>query len=110
MRHKPRGVIAFTGTMTRKRSEMAQMAIEAGFSVVDYVNHTVTYLVKGKAVGWNPVSTKETAAQRLGIPIISEGDFLDLIDLIDLFQSKKTEARKVIDERVDTEALRAYFR
>lgn len=104
MRAKPRGVIAFTGTMTRKRSEMAQMAIEAGFSVVDYVNHTVTYLVKGKAVGWNHASTKETAAQRLGIPIISEGDFLDLI------QSKKTEARKVIDERVDTEALRAYFR
>jgi len=105
MRAKPRGVIAFTGTTARKRSEMAQMAIEAGFSVVDYdVNYTVTYLVKGKAVGWNPASTKETAAQRLGIPIISEGDFLDLI------QSKKTEARKVIDERVDTEALRAHFR
>lgn len=48
--------------------------------------------------------TTKKLLQRLGIPIISEGDFLDLI------QSKKTEARKVIDERVDTEALRAYFR
>ena len=65
----------FTGTLpTLKRNQAKTMVQEAGGKVMSAVSRNTSYVVAGE----NPGSKFEKA-QKLGIPIISEQDFLNMV-------------------------------
>ncbi|NDJ18611.1 NAD-dependent DNA ligase LigA [Myxacorys almedinensis] len=64
-----------TGTLpTLKRDEVKAMIQTAGGKVTDSVSKKTDYVVVGEEAG-----SKLTKAQRLGIPLLSEADFLRLL-------------------------------
>ena len=72
--------ICFTGKLnTMSRGEAEQKAISAGFEIKG-VNKKLTYLVTNDT---NSGSSKNRKAKELGIKIISEDEFLKMIDNVD---------------------------
>lgn len=76
--------VVFTGTLSRPRSEMAKMAVQAGCDVQDGVNMKTTILVGGFQTAYrlagNDKSSKQRKAEQLkqkgqSIQIFSEEDF-----------------------------------
>jgi DNA ligase (NAD+) len=64
-----------TGTLpTLKRDEVKAMIQQAGGKVTDSVSKKTNYLVVGEEAG-----SKLEKAQTLGIPILTEGEFLELL-------------------------------
>ena len=81
--------IVFTGTLSLKRRELADMAAEAGFNVRDNVTNDTTILVVGiqdkdKLKGFDKSRKHRLAEEKISsgqeLHIFSEADFLDLID------------------------------
>lgn len=68
-----KGTICFTGKVSKPRSEMEKIAKEKGYTPVDSVSKTLSILVVGEKAG-----SKLEKAQKLGIRIISEEDFINL--------------------------------
>ena len=66
--------LLFTGTLSRSRDEYRRMAEAAGANVASAVSRTLDYLV----VGANPGS-KLDKARALGIPVLDEPGFLELL-------------------------------
>ncbi|MDC0230539.1 NAD-dependent DNA ligase LigA [Aureispira] len=67
--------VVFTGTLVQlKRSEAKQLVVNAGGKSVGSVSSKLNYLVAGEKAG-----SKLKKAQELGIKILTEQDFLDLI-------------------------------
>ena len=72
--------ICFTGKLnTMSRGEAEQKAISAGFEIKG-VNKKLTYLVTNDT---NSGSSKNRKAKELGIKVISEDEFLKMIDNVD---------------------------
>lgn len=75
----PAGALAgktllFTGTLSLGRDQAKQLAEEAGARVVGSVSKNVDYLVAGEAAG-----SKLTKAQALGVAVIDESAFMELL-------------------------------
>jgi DNA ligase (NAD+) len=68
--------VAFTGSMINKRSVLEKMAIDAGADVKSSVGKGLTYLV---ITDPSSSSSKAQAARKMGINLISEKEFLDLV-------------------------------
>lgn len=68
-----RGTICFTGKVSKPRSEMEAIARQKGFEPVDSVSKSLSVLVVGEKAG-----SKLEKAQKLGIRILSESEFLAL--------------------------------
>ena len=67
--------VVFTGTLVQmKRNEAKQMVADAGGKAVGSVSSKLTYLVAGEKAG-----SKLKKAKDLGIEILTEQEFLDLI-------------------------------
>lgn len=65
----------FTGTMAKmSRSEASVLVLKAGASVSSAVSKKTTYVVVGEDPG-----SKAKEAERLGVPILSEPEFLALV-------------------------------
>jgi len=69
--------ICFTGAMKNKRSVLEKKAADAGADVKGSVGKGLTYLVIADP---NSTSSKAVAARKLGTTLISEEDFLKLVD------------------------------
>ena len=68
--------ILFTGTLSQmSRPEAENLAREAGAKILSGVSAKLNYLVAGEAAG-----SKLDKAQKLGVPVLSETEFLDLIN------------------------------
>ena len=67
--------ILFTGTFSKPRREIENMAKEAGFAVVSGVTNKLDYLVVGEKPGG-----KLEKARELSIPVLDEAGFLALLD------------------------------
>ncbi len=65
--------VLFTGTLSMARSEAVAMAVESGAEVLSAVSKKLDYLVSGEAAG-----SKLEKAQKLGVSIINEADFIAL--------------------------------
>jgi DNA ligase (NAD+) len=73
-----RGAVCFTGALaTMTRDEAAKKAEEAGFAVRSDVTKALSYLVTNTPESG---SSKNKKAQALGIPILTEEQFLALLD------------------------------
>ena len=70
-----RGVIVFTGTLTITRAEAASRAEFAGFTVKNSITKGTKYLVVGDKPG-----SKLAKAESLGITILNEDQFNEMID------------------------------
>lgn len=69
--------VVFTGTLTQlKRDEAEELVVRAGGKAVGSVSSKLGYLVVGADAG-----SKLAKAQSLGISILTEQEFLDLINL-----------------------------
>lgn len=68
--------VVFTGTMSTKRSILEEMVVNAGGTTKGSVGRSTTYLVIADV---NSLSTKAIAARKLGVKLISEKDFLEMI-------------------------------
>jgi DNA ligase (NAD+) len=69
--------ILFTGTMKMNRKTMEQIAVENGATISSSVSTKLNYLVSGDdQIG---VSSKWKKADQLGVKIISEQEFLNMI-------------------------------
>jgi len=67
--------VVFTGKMeTMSRSEAKAQAERSGANVVSSVSRKTDYVVTGPGAG-----SKEKEARKLGLPILSEREWLDLI-------------------------------
>lgn len=66
----------FTGAMVHKRAELEKMVIENGGEVKS-VSKNLTFLVQADK---NSQSTKSQKAKSLGVSVISEDDFLGMVD------------------------------
>ena len=66
--------ILFTGTLSMKRDEAARMAEACGATVLGGVSKKLDYLVAGEKAG-----SKLTKARELGIPVLDEAAFLDML-------------------------------
>lgn len=66
--------VLFTGTLSRPRDEFRRMAEQAGANVASAVSRSLDYLIAGE----NPGSKLEKAG-KLGISILDEQKFLDLL-------------------------------
>ena len=64
----------FTGSLSMPRSQAEAMAEEAGADIASSVSKKLDYLVVGEAPG-----SKLTKAQSLGITVLSEQEFLNLL-------------------------------
>jgi DNA ligase (NAD+) len=69
--------LCFTGTMSHKRAELEQMVVEAGGTVKSSVGKGLTYLVINDTAS---TSSKAQAARKLGTSLISEDEFLSMIE------------------------------
>jgi DNA ligase (NAD+) len=69
--------LCFTGTMAHKRAELEQMVVEAGGTVKSSVGKGLTYLVINDTAS---TSSKAQAARKLGTSLISEDEFLSMIE------------------------------
>lgn len=68
--------LVFTGTLTQlKRDQAKQLAIKAGAKVVGSVSSKLGYLVVGEKAG-----SKLKKAQDLGISILTEEEFINLVE------------------------------
>lgn len=68
--------VVFTGTLTQmKRNDAKKMVAEAGGKAVGSVSSKLSYLVAGEKAG-----SKLKKAQELGITVLTEQEFLDLIN------------------------------
>ncbi len=65
--------IVFTGSMTIPRQKAKQLAIAAGAKVTSSITGKTTLLVAGENAG-----SKLNKAEKLGVRIISEREFLEL--------------------------------
>lgn len=70
-------VLTFTGTMENKRAVLEQMVLDNGGEVKNSVGKTNTHLVIADT---NSQSSKAVSARKLGVKLISEGDFLAMIE------------------------------
>src|SRR5579885_41562 len=68
--------VCFTGSMKNKRPVLEKMASEAGADVKSSVGKGLTYLVIADP---NSTSSKAQAARKLGTTLISEDEFLDMV-------------------------------
>lgn len=68
--------ICFTGSMVNKRPVLEKMAADAGGDVKSSVGKGLTYLVIADP---NSSSSKAVSARKLGVKLISEDEFLNLI-------------------------------
>mmetsp|Transcript_31222 Transcript_31222/g.73257 ORF Transcript_31222/g.73257 Transcript_31222/m.73257 type:complete len:88 (-) Transcript_31222:46-309(-) len=68
-------VLCFSGCSVMSRAEMERTVRRCGGHTVPTVNRSCTHLVSDY-----PSGTKAQAAQKKGIPIISNADFLKLIE------------------------------
>jgi DNA ligase (NAD+) len=66
----------FTGTMTRKRGDLEDLAVEHGGTIKSNVTKGLTYLVMADP---NSKSTKANAARKNGTKCISEEDFIRMV-------------------------------
>lgn len=64
-----------TGTLSRPREEVAAMIERYGGRVTDSISRKTDYLIVGEAPG----GTKYRRAQELGIPMINEEQFMEMI-------------------------------
>jgi DNA ligase (NAD+) len=69
--------ICFTGAMKNKRSVLEKMAADEGADVKSSVGKGLTYLVIADP---NSTSSKAVAARKLGTTLISEDDFLNIVE------------------------------
>lgn len=69
--------IAITGTMSVPRKELQNLIVKNGGDISKSVNKDTTYLLIEDV---NSTSSKAQAAKKLGIKLISEKQFLDLIN------------------------------
>jgi DNA ligase (NAD+) len=70
-------VVVFTGSMQQgSRGDMEKHAKSLGAKVAKSVTGKTTYLITGEKVGENKIN----AAQSKGVTVISESDYLDLIN------------------------------
>ena len=68
--------VVFTGTLTQmKRNEAKQLVVGAGGKAVGSISSKLSYLVAGEKAG-----SKLKKAQDLGITVLTEQEFLDLIN------------------------------
>lgn len=68
--------VVFTGTLTQFERKEAQKKVRAlGGQTPSSISASTDYLV----VGDGPVSTKQKRAQKLGVKVLTEAEFLDLI-------------------------------
>ena len=67
-----------TGTLTqcKNRTELANIIVNNGGKVVGSVSKNTTYLINNDI---NSTSSKNQSAKQLGIPIISESKFFEII-------------------------------
>ena len=70
--------ITFTGAMKNKRPVLEKMATEAGADVKSSVSKGLNYLVIADV---NSTSSKAVAAKKMGTKLISEEDFVDMINM-----------------------------
>ena len=68
--------ICFTGAMKTKRPLLEKMAADAGADIKSSVGKGLTYLVIADP---NSTSSKAQAARKLGTTLISEDEFLDIV-------------------------------
>jgi DNA ligase (NAD+) len=68
--------ICFTGAMQNKRPVLEKMAADAGADVKSSVGKGLTYLVIADP---SSSSSKAQAARKLGTSLISEDEFLDIV-------------------------------
>lgn len=68
--------ICFTGAMKNKRPMLEKMAADAGADIKSSVGKGLTYLVIADP---NSSSSKAQAARKLGTSLISEDEFLDIV-------------------------------
>ncbi len=68
--------LCFTGSMVNKRPILEKMVADAGGEVKSSVGKGLTYLVIADV---NSTSSKATAAKKLGVTLISELEFLELV-------------------------------
>lgn len=66
--------ILFTGTLSMKRDDAARQAEACGAIIAGGVSKKLDYLVAGEKAG-----SKLEKAEKLGIPILSEQEFLDML-------------------------------
>lgn len=66
--------ILFTGTLSMKRDDAARRAEACGAIIAGGVSKKLDYLVAGEKAG-----SKREKAEKLGIPILSEQEFLDML-------------------------------
>lgn len=69
--------VCFTGAMTNKRPVLEKLAAEAGADIKGSVGKGLTYLVIADP---NSTSSKAQTARKLGTTLISEDEFLDLVN------------------------------
>ena len=71
------GSVCFTGALSIPRSQATKLAIDAGFEVKGGVSKGLTYLVTNTP---NSGSSKNKKAQQLGTKVISEDEFMKIVD------------------------------
>jgi DNA ligase (NAD+) len=69
--------ICFTGAMKNKRPILEKMAADAGADVKSSVGKGLTYLIIADP---NSSSSKAVSARKLGTKLLSEEDFLELVE------------------------------
>jgi len=68
--------IALTGKLSKPRKELVSEYAKLGFEIVDSVSKGVAYLITDNP---NSGSSKNLAAQKLGVKVVSESEFLSII-------------------------------
>lgn len=70
-----KGTICFSGTFPNKKEYYRQLAIQAGFEVVESVTQDIHYLVTAGAA-----TSKVSKARKYGVPVIRLDDFMRLVE------------------------------
>lgn len=70
------GSFLFTGKFSTKRKDLEYMVVDAGGNISSSVNKSLDYLVQSDPTS---TSSKSKKAEKLGIPIIGEDEFLKLL-------------------------------
>lgn len=68
--------LVFTGSMSKSREEMSALAESAGAVVQSSVSKATDYLVIGEKVG----AAKTGKAEKLGVAVISEDEFMEMLN------------------------------
>ena len=72
-----KGEVVITGKLSMKRSEFEEIIKNAGYTPVGKVNKNTVYLITDNP---NGTSSKNKTANELGIPKISESEFMEIIN------------------------------